>query len=112
LSTTEVELRKLLAGSRGEVIVARRLTHEEASMFERRRVDCDADAHASLIPKEEAQFRRPRRGDNRIESAKLAVREAPDAGDEFDKHRGGAGATRQTLRSLRRHAQRPRRAHG
>jgi hypothetical protein len=57
------KLRKLLAGSRGAVIVARRLTHEEAGFVERRRVDCDADAHASIITKDEEQFRRPRRGD-------------------------------------------------
>jgi hypothetical protein len=53
------ELRKLLAGSRGEVIVARRLTRGEAHVLERRRADCDADLHAGLIPREEEQFRRP-----------------------------------------------------
>jgi hypothetical protein len=52
------ELRKLLAGSRGEVILARRLTRGEAHVLERRRADCDADLHAWLIPKEEQQFRR------------------------------------------------------
>jgi hypothetical protein len=56
------ELRKLLAGSRGEAIVARRLTRAEAGFLERRRLDCDADAHAGIITKEEEQFRRPRRG--------------------------------------------------
>jgi hypothetical protein len=63
------ELRKLLAGSRGEVIVARRLTREEAGMLESRRADCDADVHASFIAKEEKRFWRPRRGDL-IESTK------------------------------------------
>jgi hypothetical protein len=53
------ELRKLLAGSRGEVIVARRLTRGETYVLERRRADCDVDLHAWLIPREEEQFRRP-----------------------------------------------------
>jgi hypothetical protein len=53
------ELRKLLAGSRGEVIVARRLTRGEAHVLERERVNSDAGMHAWLIPKEEEQFRRP-----------------------------------------------------
>jgi hypothetical protein len=58
------ELRKLLAGSRGDVIVARRLTHEEAGELESRRADCDAAVHASLIAKEEERFRRhPARGE-------------------------------------------------
>jgi hypothetical protein len=56
------ELGKLLAGSRGEVIVARRLTHKEAGVLETRRVDCDADVHARLVAKEEERFQRPRRG--------------------------------------------------
>ena len=55
------DLRKLLVGSPGAVIVARRLTHEEADFVERRRVDCDADAHASIITNEEVRFQRPRR---------------------------------------------------
>ena len=55
-------LRKLLAGSRGEVIIARRLTHEEAGEIESRRVDCDAAVHAGIIAKEEERFRRPGRG--------------------------------------------------
>jgi len=55
------ELRKLLAGSPGEVIVARRLTHEEAGLLERRRLDCDAEAHSFIITKEELRFQRPRR---------------------------------------------------
>jgi hypothetical protein len=56
------ELRKLLVGSRGEAIVARRLTSAEAGLVERRRLDCDADAHAGILAKEADQFRRPRRG--------------------------------------------------
>jgi hypothetical protein len=65
------ELGKLLAGSRGEVIVARRLTPAETGVLESRRVDCDADVYAGLIVKEEERFRRPRRGGG-------------------DRHRGGA----------------------
>ena len=67
------ELRKLLAGSRGKVIVARQLTHEEAGFLERRRLDCDADAHAGIITKEEVRFRRSWRG-GKLESAKLGRR--------------------------------------
>ena len=57
------ELRELLAGSRGAVIVARRLTQKEAEKLEKRRVDCDADVHAGIVAKEEERFRRPGRGD-------------------------------------------------
>jgi hypothetical protein len=56
------ELCKLLAGSRGEVIVARQLTRAEAGLIERRRLDCDADAHAGIITTEQLRFQRPRRG--------------------------------------------------
>ena len=56
------ELRKMLAGSRGAVIIARRLTRKEAEELESRRVDCDAAVHASIIDKEEERFRRPGRG--------------------------------------------------
>jgi hypothetical protein len=56
-------LRELIAGSHGEVIVARRLTHEEADMIEGGRVDCDAGVHARIIATEEERFRRPRRRD-------------------------------------------------
>jgi hypothetical protein len=57
------ELRKLLAGSRGEVIVARRLTSAEQELLERERGDCDAGVHARLVIKEEERFWRPQRGD-------------------------------------------------
>ena len=57
------ELRKMLAGSRGAVIIARRLTRAEAEVLETRRVNCDADVHASIIAKEEERFRRPGRRD-------------------------------------------------
>jgi hypothetical protein len=63
------DLRKLLAGSRGEVIVARRLTRGEAHVLERRRADCDADLHAGFIAKEKEQFRRPARRQARIRQA-------------------------------------------
>jgi hypothetical protein len=58
------ELRKLLAGSRGEVIVARRLTRAEQALLERERGDSDAGVHARIVVKEEERFRRPRRGGN------------------------------------------------
>ena len=57
------ELRELIEGSRGAVIVARRLTHEEAGEIESRRVDCDAAVHGGIIAKEEERFRRARRRD-------------------------------------------------
>ena len=56
------ELRKLLAGSRGEVIVARRLTRAEQELLERERGDSDAGVHARIVVKEEERFQRPRRG--------------------------------------------------
>ena len=56
------ELCKLLAGSRGEVIVARHLTRAEVGLLERMRENCDAEVHARIIVKDEEQFRRPRRG--------------------------------------------------
>jgi len=56
------ELRKLLAGSQGEVIVARRLTRAEQELLERHRGDYDAEVHAFTITKEE-RFWRPRNGD-------------------------------------------------
>jgi hypothetical protein len=45
-------LRKLLAGSRGEVIVARRITRAEVEVLERERGDSDAAVHGGLIVKE------------------------------------------------------------
>ena len=59
------ELRKMIAGSRGAVIIARRLTQEEAKELESRRLDCDADVHAGIIATEEERFRRPGRGGKR-----------------------------------------------
>ena len=59
------ELRKLITGSRGEVIVARRLTRAEAEELESRRADCDAAVHAGIIAKEKERFRRPGRGAKR-----------------------------------------------
>jgi len=53
------ELRKLLAGSRGEVIVARRLTRAEQELLERERGDSDAGVHARIVVKEEERFQRP-----------------------------------------------------
>ena len=55
-------LRKLIAGSRGEVIVARRLTRAEQELLERERGDSDAGVHARIVVKEEERFHRPRRG--------------------------------------------------
>ena len=54
-------LRKLLAGSRGEVIVARRITRAEQELLERERGDSDAGVHARIVVKEVERFRRPRR---------------------------------------------------
>jgi len=57
------ELRELIEGSRGAVIVARRLTLEEAGAIESSRVNSDAGVHAGIIATEEERFRRPRRKD-------------------------------------------------
>jgi len=57
------ELRKLLAGSQGEVIVARRLTPAEQELLERERADSDARVHGRLVIKEEERLWRPQRGD-------------------------------------------------
>ena len=57
------ELRKLLAGSRGEVIVARRLTRAEQELLERERRDSDAGVHVRIVLKEEERFGRPRHED-------------------------------------------------
>jgi hypothetical protein len=56
------DLRKLLTGSRGEVIVARRLTRGEQALLERERGDSDAGVHARIVVKEEERFRCPGRG--------------------------------------------------
>jgi hypothetical protein len=56
------DLHKLLAGSRGEVIVARRLTRGEQALLKRERGDSDAGVHARIVVKEEERFWRPRRG--------------------------------------------------
>lgn len=55
------DLRKLIGGSRGEVIIARRLTVSELKVFERERGDSDAAVHGHLVTKEELRFVRPRR---------------------------------------------------
>lgn len=55
------DLRKLLAGSRGAVIVARRLTDAEQRLLELEREASDAAAHAAIVNTEELRFRRHRR---------------------------------------------------
>ena len=54
--------RKLIAGSRGEVILARRLTRAEQELLALERGDSDAGVHGAIVNKEELRFRRPRRG--------------------------------------------------
>jgi hypothetical protein len=53
------ELRRLLAGSRGEVIVARRITRAEQELLERERGDSDAGVHARIVVKEKERVQRP-----------------------------------------------------
>ena len=60
VDVTMQDLRKLLAGSRGEVIIARRLTRAEQALLERERRDSDAGVHARIVVEEEERFRRPR----------------------------------------------------
>jgi hypothetical protein len=67
------ELRKLLAGSRGEVIVARRLTRAEQELLERERGDSDAGVHVRIFLKEEERFRRPRHGDKLTQPRRRAA---------------------------------------
>jgi hypothetical protein len=55
------EMRKLLAGSRGTVIVARRLVGADLRLFELYRGDSDGEVHGTIINKEELRFRRERR---------------------------------------------------
>ncbi len=52
------ELRDLLSGSRGSVIVARRLVGAELRLFEQYRSDSDAEVHGTLVAREERRFRR------------------------------------------------------
>jgi hypothetical protein len=59
------DLRKLIAGSRGAVIIARRLTRAEQALLERERGDSDAGVHARIVVKEEERFHRSRRGGRR-----------------------------------------------
>jgi hypothetical protein len=56
------DLRKLVANSRGEVIVARRITRAEQELVERERGNSDAGVHARIVVKEEERFLSPRRG--------------------------------------------------
>jgi hypothetical protein len=56
------DLRKLVANSRGEVIVARRIKRAEQELVERERGNADAGVHAWLVAKEELRFRSPGRG--------------------------------------------------
>ena len=56
------DLRKLVANSRGEVIIARRITPDEQERLESDRGNADAGTHAWLVAKEELRFRRPGRG--------------------------------------------------
>jgi hypothetical protein len=76
-------LRKLLAGSRGEVIIARRLTRAEQELLERERGDSDAGVHARIVVKEEERFHRPRRGGG-----------APDHRGEHRNHAGSGSQPR------------------
>jgi hypothetical protein len=59
------DLRKLIGDSRGEVVIARRLTGAELKVFERERGDSDAAVHGHLVTKEELRFMRPRRRSRR-----------------------------------------------
>jgi len=60
------ELRKLLAGSCGRAIIARRLTNAEVKVFERERRDSDAGMHARLVVKEEERSGAPAWGQSTL----------------------------------------------
>jgi len=55
-------LRKLLAGSYGKVIIARRLTNAEVKGFERERGTLTRGCTHDSLSKGEERFRRPRAG--------------------------------------------------
>ncbi len=59
------ELRRLLARSKGEVFIGRRLKGAELKFFERYRNDIDHEVHARLIFKNEMRWRRPFRSTGR-----------------------------------------------
>lgn len=59
------ELRKLLAGSKGEIFIGRRLNGAELRLLERYRKDLDHEVHARLISKNETRWRRPSRSTGR-----------------------------------------------
>ena len=54
------DLHKLVANSRGEVIVARRITPAEQELLERERGNADAGVHAQIVVKEDERFQYPR----------------------------------------------------
>lgn len=53
-------LRKLLANSRGTMIVARRLTSTEARECLQRRADCDVELHATIVHNETVRWKNGR----------------------------------------------------
>jgi hypothetical protein len=55
------ELRKLLASSKGDVVIARKLVGGELKFFEQYRDDIDHEVHAPLIYKDAMRWRSPRK---------------------------------------------------
>ena len=55
------ELRRLLAGSKGEIVIARRLTGNDLRFFDEYRKDIDHEVHARLIFKDAMRWRSPRK---------------------------------------------------
>ena len=63
-ATVEVpwrELRKLLAWSKGDIVVARKLRGADLKFLESYRHDIDHEVHARLIYKDEMRWRSPRK---------------------------------------------------
>lgn len=65
VAVSMAELRTLLAGSRGTVILARRLVGTELQLFEQYRRDSDAEVHGTIVKREELRFLRSVRGGRR-----------------------------------------------
>ena len=55
------EMRRLLTGSRGEILVARRLDKRDLRTFDFFRTNVDRETVAYLIPRESTRWRSPRK---------------------------------------------------
>jgi hypothetical protein len=61
LAVDLAELHALLDGSRGQVVVGRRLVGSELRLLESYVDDVGAEVHSRIVPREEQRWRSPRR---------------------------------------------------